>query len=242
MRPRRLAAATLAAATLIMLATGPAAAHVTVNPGEVAKGARAELTFRVPNERDRASTTKLEVTFPTDHPIPSARILPVPGWTATLDMARLAQPVTTDDGQITEAVGKITWSGGAIGPDQYMNFTISAGPLPADADQLVFKAVQTYSNGETVRWIEEAADGAAEPEHPAPVLKLTAAAAGADDHSAPGGATPAAAVDVPTVAQVDSAMRVGILGTAVGVTGLLVGAVALVTAARRRGTSITSRP
>lgn len=240
MRPRRLAAATLAAATLIMLATGPAAAHVTVNPGEAAKGARAELTFRVPNERDHASTTKLEVTFPTDHPIPSARILPAPGWTATLDMAKLAQPVTTDDGQITEAVGKITWSGGTIGPDQYMNFTISAGPLPADADQLIFKAVQTYSNGETVRWIEEAADGAAEPEHAAPVLKLTAAAAGAATQ--PAGAPPAAAVDVPTVAQVDSAMRVGILGTAVGVTGLLVGAVALVTAARRRGASTTSRP
>lgn len=41
-------------------------------------------------------------------------------------------------------------------------------------DQLTFKALQTYSDGKTVRWIEEAESGAEEPENPAPVLKLTA--------------------------------------------------------------------
>jgi uncharacterized protein YcnI len=245
MRSRRLALATLAAATMTALAAGPAAAHVTVNPREAAKGARAELTFRVPNERDNASTTKLEVTFPTDHPIPAARILPVPGWTATLDMAKLAQPIKTDNGEITEAVGKITWAGGKIDPNQYLNFTINAGPLPEDADQLVFKALQTYSNGEVVSWIEEAAEGAEEPEHPAPVLNLTAAASeGEDDHGAATGGTgsgqaaaPAAMpADVASQAEVDSARRTGTLGVGIGIVGLLVGVVGLVIATRRRAT------
>jgi uncharacterized protein YcnI len=57
---------------------------------------------------------------------------------------------------------------------------VSAGPLPDDVDQLVFPAIQTYDDGETVRWIEETPEGGAEPEHPAPVLTLTAAEE--DDH------------------------------------------------------------
>ena len=50
---------------------------------------------------------------------------------------------------------------------------MSLGILPDD-EQMVFKAVQTYDSGEVVSWIEEAAEGAEEPEHPAPILELTA--------------------------------------------------------------------
>jgi uncharacterized protein YcnI len=234
-------------AAVMLLAVGPAAAHVTVNPREAPKGGRAEFSFRVPNERDNASTTKLEVTFPTDTPIPSARILPVAGWTAKVERAKLAQPVKSGDDEITEAISKITWTGGKIDPDQYMNFTVNAGPLPDNADQLVFKAVQTYSNGEVVNWIQEAAEGAEEPEHPAPVLKLIAAPAGENDHggaaNAAGGgngqeaAAAAMPADVATQAEVDSARRTATLGVGAGVVGLLVGAVALVAATRRRGTT-----
>ena len=39
---------------------------------------------------------------------------------------------------------------------------MSLGPLPK-ADQFVFKALQTYTDGEVVRWIEEPTGGA-EPE------------------------------------------------------------------------------
>jgi hypothetical protein len=38
-----------------------ASAHVTVNPREATQGSYAKLAFRVPNERDNASTTQLEV-------------------------------------------------------------------------------------------------------------------------------------------------------------------------------------
>jgi periplasmic copper chaperone A len=35
-------------------------------------------------------------------------------------------------------------------------------------DRIVFKALQTYSDGDVVRWIEEPVAGEPEPDHPAP--------------------------------------------------------------------------
>ena len=40
----------------------------------------------------------------------------------------------------------------------------------------MFKALQTYSNGDIVRWIDLQQPGQSEPEHPAPVLLLTSQA------------------------------------------------------------------
>jgi len=53
----------------------------------------------------------------------------------------------------------------------------STPPTPVKAvseksPSVSFPAVQTYSDGKVVRWIEPKVVGAAEPEHPAPVLEL----------------------------------------------------------------------
>jgi periplasmic copper chaperone A len=58
-----------------------------------------------------------------------------------------------------------------VKPGQFREFDVSLGPLPK-TDRIVFKALQTYSDGDIVRWIDVPQDGQAEPEHPAPVLKL----------------------------------------------------------------------
>ena len=42
---------------------------------------------------------------------------------------------------------------------------------------MVFNALQTYSSGEKVNWNEVSADPSVEPEHPAPTLTITPAAA-----------------------------------------------------------------
>ena len=76
-------------------------------------------------------------------------------------------PTERDDARTTAIVAEA-----AIGPGEYDDFSVSVGFLPED-DQMVFKAVQTYDSGEVVRWIEEAAEGSDEPEHPAPTLELT---------------------------------------------------------------------
>ena len=88
----------------------------------------------------------------------------------------LNPPVTTDDGPLTEYVSEVDWFGGAIKPGHFQEFYVLAQQLPTDTNQVVFKALQTYSDGNVVRWIEATPPGGPEPAHPAPVLTLTAAA------------------------------------------------------------------
>src|SRR5689334_14228866 len=103
------AAAAALTAALVLPAT--ASAHVTVNPNTAVQGGYTKVTFRVPTERDDASTTKLEVAIPTDKPIVSVSLKPVQGWTATTETTKLSTPIKSDDGdQITDAVSKITWT------------------------------------------------------------------------------------------------------------------------------------
>jgi uncharacterized protein YcnI len=170
----------LAAVVVGTVVAAPAWAHVTVSSPSAVQGGFAKLTFRVPNEKDNASTTGLEVHFPQNTPLAFVSVKPVAGWTAKIIRAKLATPVKTHDGEITEAVTTIVWTASAdaaIKPGEFQEFDVSGGPLP-EADQLVFKALQGYSDGDIVRWIEEPVAGQAEPEHPAPVLKLAKATDG----------------------------------------------------------------
>jgi uncharacterized protein YcnI len=164
--------------TLILVAAMPAAAHVTVQPEEAVKGGFALLAFRVPNESATAGTVKLAVGFPQDTPLASVRIKPMNGWTAAISKETLATPIKTDDGEITQAVRGITWTaqpGVRIGPDEFTEFEVSVGPLPNNADRLLFPTVQTYDDGRVVSWDQPPpANGAQEPEHPAPALRLVA--------------------------------------------------------------------
>ena len=228
-RSRLLAAASLAVAAIAGFA--PAAwAHVTVNPREAAKGGFAKLSFRVPNERDDSNTTKLEVSFPQDHPIAAVSVRPMPGWTYNVTKSKLDQPIKSDDGDVTEAVTKITWTGGTIKPGEFQEFDVSLGPLPDDVDQLIFKTVQTYASGEVVRWIEEAQPGASEPEHPAPVLKLTDAQSSGAVATSTTTAPPAdvqggqvADAKAASRDDVDSAQRLAVIGLILGGIGAIAG-------------------
>src|SRR3954471_13890113 len=104
---RRTLFVALAAGAALVLPATSALAHVTVNPREAAQGGYAKLAFRVPNERDGVNTTKLEVNFPTDHPLASVSVRPHAGWTYTVEKTQPATPVPSDDGQISEAVARI---------------------------------------------------------------------------------------------------------------------------------------
>ncbi|QZL06878.1 YcnI family protein [Streptomyces sp. BHT-5-2] len=140
------------------------------------------------------------------------------GWTAQVKTSKLKNPIKTDDGTINEAVSEITWSKGKIEPGQYRDFSVALGQHPDDADQLAFKALQTYSDGKVVRWIEEPKAGQAEPENPAPMLKRTKAA---DSTAASTSAAPKASAG-------DSTTRgLGIAGLIAGVLGIGTAAVAL---------------
>jgi uncharacterized protein YcnI len=155
----------------------PAWAHVTVDPESVPQGASdATLTFRVPNEGPAADTTKVDIQFPTDHPIAVLTPAAENGWTPTVTMQHLDTPITTDDGSISDVVSEIVWSGGKIAPGQFAEFKVLAQGVPSGVDSLKFPTVQTYSDGTVVSWIQDTTAGGPAADHPTPVLTLTAAA------------------------------------------------------------------
>ncbi len=207
-------------AVAIVALAGTAFAHVTITPTSAPQGSTAELTFRVPNEELKAATIELQVRVPTDPPIAQFLVKPVPGWTATVQSVTLAKPVITDDGSFSTAVSEVTWKGGTILPGQYQDFSVSADPLPSGVSQLVFKAIQTYSNGDIVRWIDLSQPGQPVPAHPAPILTLTPA--GAAGASASGGQAGQAAVPDPAASDT-AALALGAAGLAAGLLGLAAG-------------------
>ncbi|MEV0850110.1 YcnI family protein [Streptomyces sp. NPDC049954] len=185
----RLAAAGALTGSAVLLLAGTASAHVSVAPqGPAAKGGYATVNFKVPNERDDASTVKLEVNLPADHPLASVQPQAVPGWNVKVTQKKLDKPLEMHGEKVTEAPSKVTWTatGKGIAAGTFQQFPLSIGQLPEDADQLVFKALQTYSNDEVVRWIEEPKSDGSEPDDPAPVLQLSAPED--DGHAAPGSA------------------------------------------------------
>ncbi|WP_037672492.1 YcnI family protein [Streptomyces griseus] len=218
---RRAGAVTALAAAGVLTTAGVAAAHVTVHPESYAKGATdGTLTFRVPDEEDGAATTKVQVFLPTDHPVLGVLVSPRDGWTAKVTDTKLKTPVKTDDGTITDAVSEITWTGGRIAPGQYEDFDVAFGQLPDDTGRLTFKALQTYSDGKVVRWIEAPEQGGDEPENPAPVVRLTAKGTDGGDT---GTGTPRPSQNPGQVASAsDSTARgLGAAGLVVGVLGLV---------------------
>jgi periplasmic copper chaperone A len=231
-----------AAGLLVAGLAGPALAHVSVNSPGATQGGFAVLTFRVPNETENTDTVGLKVQLPADQPLGSVSVKPLPGWTYKVEQAKLATPITTDDGQVTEAPSVVTWTaatGNGIKPGEYNEFQLSVGPLPK-SDQMVFKAIQTYSDGKTVDWIDEAAPGSTEePEHPAPTLKLAAAAAGtgtpAPSSTSPTVSATPAASDGASSGSVTGAYVIAILGLIAGLAGLALGM-----SARRRGANVTT--
>lgn len=210
-----------------LAAAAAASAHVTVSAPGAAAGDWTVVTLKVPTESDTATTTKVEVTLPK---VTSARTVPVPGWTA--EITKNADGVAT----------AITWTVAAgnkgIGADELELFPISLGPLP-DAPSIEFPAVQTYSDGEVVSWVDPPKDDGTEPDHPAPVLELLPAAdpapGAAATATAPASVAPSVAVADDLAADSGDSSDSDNTARVLGGIGLLLGAAALaVTLARGR--------
>lgn len=217
MQPRspkkRLVLPAVAAAAL--LAAGVAQAHVTVHPNALPAGAFTVVNVQVPNERDDASTTKVDVQLPAGVYFLSTK--PVPGWTAKVVYRKLAKPVKVFGSSLTREVGRVTWTGsGALGrirPGEFQQFPVSILVPTAKAGTLVsFKSLQTYSNGEVVRWI-----GDPSAETPAPQVMIRGAGTPVEDY-----------------ASVSAIRKTASHGAAVALPLGLLGALGLARRARRR--------
>ena len=229
---------TLASAVTLSALAVPAVAqaHVTLQPKTAAAGAYVVEDVRVPNETDDAVTTKVAVQFPEG--FAEASYQTIPGWSVKVVKEKLATPVKTDDGEITEGVKTITWTAKSkadgIAPGQFQDFPLSV-QIPGKAgDTLTFKALQTYSDGTVARWI-----GAPDADKPAPQVQVTEAA---DDHHAT--AAPAADdtattenTSAPTVATGSAddsdSNTLAIIALVIGALGLLAGGASFMSARRR---------
>ncbi|WP_012181235.1 YcnI family protein [Salinispora arenicola] len=235
-RLRRTATATLALGAVVVAVfgfAGPASAHITVDPKEATQGGYGRFAFRVPNESDTESTTKVEIFLPENAPLGSVSTMLVPGWTAVVEKRTLDEPVEVHGSQLSEAVSKVTWTAepeAAIAPGTFQEFPVSVGPLPT-VDTMVFKSLQTYSDGTIVRWIDEPTADGVEPEQPAPVLELVAVAASAD----PTTEGEARVADDEQEAGGGLAIGLGVAGLVAGLGGLVLGGLAF-TRSRREPT------
>jgi len=183
------------ALVLLVLDAGVAGAHVTVSPTSLPQGTDdAILTFRVPNESASAAVTGLKIQFPLTHPIVLVNPEAGSGWQVNVIKSTLPKPITTDDGTFTTTTSEIDWSGSTIPVGQFGEFNVLAQGVPSGTSQLVFKAIQTYSDGSVISWIEVPSKAVPDPEHPAPIITLTKAGSPAASTTA----TTVAAAAAPT--------------------------------------------
>lgn len=117
------------AMTLVL--SGAAFARIAILPQESVAGIHEKYTMRVPNEKDAASLTQIEVQFPAGLEIYGYE--PKQGW--KVDLKKNAE------GKLSGAV----WSGN-LGPHEFIELGL-LGINPKLATSLVWKTVQTYSDG-----------------------------------------------------------------------------------------------
>jgi uncharacterized protein YcnI len=223
----------LSAVVAALLFASVAAAHVTLNPDEWEAGGFARFAVRVPNERENADTIEVTVRFPQS--IISASFQPMPGWERSIEMEPLDQPIEEEGEQITEHIASVTWSGGKIAPGEFEEFGVSFRVPETHGEDLVFPSIQTYSNGEVVRWI-----GPPDSESPAPIVSVTEPAQ--EEGGQPAGSPqPPAASGGAAAGEDEGTSGLAIVALIVGITALAagLGALALVWTRTPRGTPAT---
>jgi len=234
----------LTAAALIVPAS--AEAHISLHPNTIPAGAFATMNVRVPGEEEGAHVTKVDVLFPAG--FTGVDYENVAGWSTKIIETKLATPVTEDGETIDTEVSQIvwTWTGplGKVENGQFIQFPLSlAIPENAAGKALEFRTVQTYSNGQTVHWIEPSLTA----EHPSPRINVTAKGGVIEDvagHEAGPEVGQSANTEAATSSANAAAAKptsgaskgLGVAALLLGALGLVVGFVAL-TAARRKSTT-----
>jgi Domain of unkown function (DUF1775) len=227
-RSATMAAALAAAASVVLGWAAPAWAHVAVSADKPQAGAtNVTVTFNGEAESDSAGIKSERVVLPAGITPDQVRLGKAPsGWT------------------FTRAADGFTVGGKALKVGQDARFSVVIAQLPADATELAFKTVETYGDGKVSRWIEIPQPGQPEPDNPAPVLKLNAAAqpaatTGAPTTAPPTTTAPAASTQpaftaAPAAAE-DSGSRTGLwVAVAVAAVAVVAAAAAVAFALRRR--------
>jgi uncharacterized protein YcnI len=191
----------------------------------VEAGGFARFAVRVPNEREKAATTRVTVQFPES--VVEASFMPAPGWKRTVRMARLDEPIEEEGEEpITERIVSVTWSGGTVRPGEFVEFGVSFQVPETPGEELLFPALQRYSSGEIVRWI------APDPEAETPAPRI--AVLPPEEEGAEAQPPPPAAAETSESEEEDDSARTN-LALGLGGAGLIAGLIAL-------GMSLFRRP
>jgi len=200
-----------------------AGAHVRLLPEEVEAGTYTVFQVNVPNESPNLATTKVVVEFPPGFGYALYR--PVAGWSGKVTMTKAAKSIIGGR-ETPPRVARVTWTaeerGAEIQPQQFEEFPVAVQVPEEVGETLTFRALQTYENGDVVRWV-----GAPSSRSPAPQVLVTAA----------GGAQGVAAEDDATAEEDSGDGGDGLLIAALiaGILGLLAGIAALVRSLQTTG-------
>lgn len=159
---RRLAVVSTAAGFAIVLAAGPALAHVEVEAAPArALATDALLTLTAEAESGTAGISGLRIQLPAGLVPGDLRLASGPaGW------------------RLAGAGAVVRVSGPALPVGRSLELGIRVRQLPDDR-QLVLKTIQSYSDGKQDAWIELPSASVPVPDQPAPIVRLQAAAPGA---------------------------------------------------------------
>ena len=195
-------------AVLFLVLVPEAMAHARVTPEKTPADGVARITLELPGE-ESVPATRVALQLP--RAVSVVKLDPAPGWKGTVS------------GRV------VTWSGGAIAPDEVGRFVFRAQMPATPGAELVFPTVQTYANGVIARWIGEPGS-----DMPAPRLMLTAATKPTQPPPPPLGPPPPVATTAPAPSQSgddDDGSPVGLI--AVGII-LGLGAIGVILIRRRR--------
>lgn len=139
----------------------PAFAHIHTDPPAVEAGKAATVGFVVEHGCAGSATTGIDIQLPQGSKDASG----------------------VDAGGFTSSVKDdvVSFKGGPLDPDTAQTFQVRFTP-PATGGDVPVKLIQTCEQGE-LSWIEVAKDGEPEPEHPAPMLKITEGTPSAADET-----------------------------------------------------------
>lgn len=120
---------------------GAASAHVTIGPKETSQGAYEMFTVKVPSEKADVTTTKIQVLIPEEVNI--TRFEPKPGWNYEIEK------------DSADKITSVIWTteGEGLSATEFGQFNMN-GKVGDEATEIVWKAIQTYSDGSVVEWVE----------------------------------------------------------------------------------------
>jgi uncharacterized protein YcnI len=132
-------AAVIAAAMAVPVAG--ALAHVEIEPARAPAGSNARITLEVPNERPTAATRRIDVQMPAG--VTAVRARALHGWKLRVREAA---------GEVRRATLTAT-AGRELTGSERGRFGLRVELPRSPRRTLVFKVLQTYDDGEVVRWI-----------------------------------------------------------------------------------------